>query len=242
MQGTSEFSRIMIPGPVTAPPLPRSGVMSCPIISLSGSPQAGFRVGFHYPEQNHPGEGLGRLRTNVISGGRVVRIDVCAGVVAALKTPRPGSKPYPRYGIILHKIKRMRHFGRNALMTLEGKTARGSAMMKVMRRLFSRILPLLLAGAFMAFPASAAPVCEPHEHHVCEHLHLELHEYQDAGSHDPASHEHSFHVHGNCHVPMTRPDAYELSIPIITDSASWLINDLQARSGTSVTLERPPRA
>lgn len=110
-----------------------------------------------------------------------------------------------------------------------------------MRRLLSRMMPLLLAGAFMALPASTAPVCDPHEHYACAPLHMELYDTPYAGLHDPVSHEHGLHVHGSCHVPMTRPEAFELSTLIDEDSVSWPFNDHKARSGAAVALERPPR-
>jgi hypothetical protein len=124
-------------------------------------------------------------------------------------------------------------------MTSKEKPIRWWPMMKVMRLLLNRLMPLLLAGAFLALPASSEPVCDPHAHHACAGLHMELHD--GFGSHDPASHEHSVHAHGNCHVPMTELQTFELTALASRGGAVRSFADLNARSAFTPTLERPPR-
>jgi hypothetical protein len=125
-------------------------------------------------------------------------------------------------------------------MTSKEKPIRYPSMMKVMRLLLNRLMPLLLAGAFLALPVSSEPDCDPHAHHACVALHMELHD--DLGSHDPASHEHGVHAHGNCHVPMTEPQTFELSALASRGGAVRSFDDLNARTAFTLALERPPRA
>ena len=115
-------------------------------------------------------------------------------------------------------------------------------MMKVARLLLKRLMPLLAALTFLALPASAEPLCDPHEQHSCAAVHLELHEHDDFDAHDPASHEHGIHSHGNCHVPMTQSEAFELSALVDRDESVPALRDQRARSALMPALERPPRA
>ncbi|MBA4228312.1 MAG: hypothetical protein C0456_17000 [Hyphomonas sp.] len=114
-------------------------------------------------------------------------------------------------------------------------------MMKVVHLLLKRLMPLLAAVAFLALPASAEPLCDPHEQHACAALHMEFHEHDDFGAHDPASHEHGVHSHGNCHVPMTEAKSFELSALVGRDEAVPALRDQRARSAITPALERPPR-
>lgn len=127
-------------------------------------------------------------------------------------------------------------------MTSKEKDAIGVVMLKLAQLLLKRIMPLLLAGAFLALPASAKPVCDPHDHHACAGLHMEMHEHDELGSHDPASHEHGVHAHGNCHVPMTQSGSFELSVLLDQDELVLALRDQKARSALIPSLERPPRA
>lgn len=136
----------------------------------------------------------------------------------------------------------MRHSGFNVLMTSQQKTSTEIGMLQSVRLLLKQIMPLLLAGAFLALPASAKPVCDPHDHHACAGLHLELHEDDGFGSNEPASHDHGVHSHGNCHVPMTQSGGFELSGLMDQDELVPALPDQRARSALTPTLERPPRA
>jgi hypothetical protein len=108
-------------------------------------------------------------------------------------------------------------------------------MMKVARLLLKRLMPLLAALTFLALPASAEPLCDPHEQHSCAAVHLELHEHDDFD-------EHGIHSHGNCHVPMTQSEAFELSALVDRDESVPALRDQRARSALTPALERPPRA
>lgn len=115
-------------------------------------------------------------------------------------------------------------------------------MLKLAQFLLKRFMPLLLAGTFLALPASSEPICDPHDHHACAGLHMELHEHDDIGSHDPASHEHGVHAHGNCHVPMTQSGSFEFSVLLGQNELVLALQDQKARSALLPSLERPPRA
>ncbi len=104
-----------------------------------------------------------------------------------------------------------------------------------------RLAQLLVALAFMAVPASAEPICDPHLDHECAAYHQAEHSHDAAGDHDSLSHEHEVHSHGTCHVSMTVPETPAWSLVEGDSYVLRVIQDDQRRSGIAFPFERPPR-
>ena len=104
-----------------------------------------------------------------------------------------------------------------------------------------RLAQLLVALAFMAVPASAEPICDPHLDHECAAYHQAEHSHDAAGDHDSLSHEHEVHSHGTCHVSMTVPETPAWSLVEGDSYVLLVIQDDQRRSGIAFPFERPPR-
>jgi hypothetical protein len=105
-----------------------------------------------------------------------------------------------------------------------------------------RLALLLVALAFLAVPASAKTVCDPHEDFGCSSYHQVEHAHDAPDSHDLQSHEHDIHSHGTCHVSMTAPEAPGFSFIEVSGADYWMGQDDARLSGTGFPLERPPRA
>ena len=114
--------------------------------------------------------------------------------------------------------------------------------MRTILFLLGRRLALLLAAiAFLAVPASAEPVCDPHLDHGCAAYHQAEDAADLSGDREPLSHEHDVHSHGTCHVSMTVPapsawSPVEAGSPVFVRGA-----DDDRRFGIAFPLERPPR-
>ena len=104
-----------------------------------------------------------------------------------------------------------------------------------------RLAQLLAALAFLAVPASAEPVCDPHLDHGCAAYHQAEHAHDAAGDHDSLSHEHEVHSHGTCHVSMTVPEPSTWSLVEGDTYVFRVIQDDHRRSGIAFPFERPPR-
>jgi hypothetical protein len=104
-----------------------------------------------------------------------------------------------------------------------------------------RLAQLLVAVAFLAVPASAEAVCDPHLEHECAAYHQAEYANDTAGDHDSLSHEHEVHSHGTCHVSMTVPEPSTWSIVEGDSHVFRVIQDDHRRSGIAFPFERPPR-
>lgn len=104
-----------------------------------------------------------------------------------------------------------------------------------------RLAQLLVAVAFLAVPASAEPVCDPHLDHGCSAYHQAEHVHDEADDHDSLSHEHEVHSHGTCHVSMTVPEPSTWSLVEGDTYVFCAIQDDHWRSGIAFPFERPPR-
>lgn len=104
-----------------------------------------------------------------------------------------------------------------------------------------RLAQLLVAIAFLAVPASAEPLCDPHEDHACSAYHQGEDAHGMTGDHDPLSHEHDVHSHGTCHVSMTFPEHPTWSLSEGDNDVFRVSEDDNRRAGIAFPLERPPR-
>ncbi len=114
-------------------------------------------------------------------------------------------------------------------------------MRTILFLLGQRLALLLVAVAFLAVPASAEAVCEPHMDHECASYHQAEHAHDLASDHDSLSHEHEVHSHGTCHVSMTVPEPSTWSLVEAGSHIFRVSQDDHRRSGIAFPLERPPR-
>ena len=104
-----------------------------------------------------------------------------------------------------------------------------------------RLAQLIAALAFLAVPASAEPICDPHLDHGCSAYHQAEHAHDEAGDDDSLSHEHEVHSHGTCHVSMTVPEPSTCSLVEDDTYVFRVIQDDHLRSSLAFPFERPPR-